>query len=333
NKIFEIKATKQKSQVNNDSILFSLEELYSAINYLETNSLKEKFKYKKRNKYLKLELDSESAEWLLNHAFKELSQFYREKKEVGNYHLESFKNALYLLAFSDECHNDKTLIYRELIGLVSGDYNQLDFIDCITEYVTICFNNKREMDLDFIRGVMNGLIENYSLSTIKQRGYYNHILSSARNIFIIANELGLSFDNHALLKQLLSSVNDCESMEKIRTVETIIHELFIVGDDLTKKMIKEFIGSLDIDQFGHDKKIKFKLFLLAANIIEKDDRIANDTLTMIKNLSKNKFSSELYSVRNTLEFLVNNKEMQEFSESYEEIKKLILLLENKYLSH
>ncbi|EEU6629352.1 hypothetical protein HER55_004363, partial [Salmonella enterica] len=257
----------------------------------------------------------------------------REKKEVGNYHLESFKNALYLLAFSDECHNDKTLIYRELIGLVSGDYNQLDFIDCITEYVTICFNNKREMDLDFIRGVMNGLIENYSLSTIKQRGYYNHILSSARNIFIIANELGLSFDNHALLKQLLSSVNDCESMEKIRTVETIIHELFIVGDDLTKKMIKEFIGSLDIDQFGHDKKIKFKLFLLAANIIEKDDRIANDTLTMIKNLSKNKFSSELYSVRNTLEFLVNNKEMQEFSESYEEIKKLILLLENKYLSH
>ncbi|EAS4890578.1 hypothetical protein D7U50_23605, partial [Salmonella enterica] len=243
------------------------------------NSLKEKFKYKKRNKYLKLELDSESAEWLLNHAFKELSQFYREKKEVGNYHLESFKNALYLLAFSDECHNDKTLIYRELIGLVSGDYNQLDFIDCITEYVTICFNNKREMDLDFIRGVMNGLIENYSLSTIKQRGYYNHILSSARNIFIIANELGLSFDNHALLKQLLSSVNDCESMEKIRTVETIIHELFIVGDDLTKKMIKEFIGSLDIDQFGHDKKIKFKLFLLAANIIEKDDRIANDTLT------------------------------------------------------
>ncbi|EDC4734153.1 hypothetical protein, partial [Salmonella enterica] len=73
--------------------------------------------------------------------------------------------------------------------------------------------------------------------------------------------------------------------------------------------------------------------LLAANIIEKDDRIANDTLTMIKNLSKNKFSSELYSVRNTLEFLVNNKEMQEFSESYEEIKKLILLLENKYLSH
>ncbi|EAN1326529.1 hypothetical protein D7U56_23485, partial [Salmonella enterica] len=132
NKIFEIKATKQKSQVNNDSILFSLEELYSAINYLETNSLKEKFKYKKRNKYLKLELDSESAEWLLNHAFKELSQFYREKKEVGNYHLESFKNALYLLAFSDECHNDKTLIYRELIGLVSGDYNQLDFIDCIT---------------------------------------------------------------------------------------------------------------------------------------------------------------------------------------------------------
>ncbi|EGV0849513.1 hypothetical protein JFZ73_004591, partial [Salmonella enterica] len=130
NKIFEIKATKQKSQVNNDSILFSLEELYSAINYLETNSLKEKFKYKKRNKYLKLELDSESAEWLLNHAFKELSQFYREKKEVGNYHLESFKNALYLLAFSDECHNDKTLIYRELIGLVSGDYNQLDFIDC-----------------------------------------------------------------------------------------------------------------------------------------------------------------------------------------------------------
>ena len=52
-----------------------------------------------------------------------------------------------------------------------------------------------------------------------------------------------------------------------------------------------------------------------------------------RDLSKNKFSSELYSVRNTLEFLVNNKEMQEFSESYEEIKKVILLLENKYLSH
>ncbi|MEM5996110.1 hypothetical protein J4U39_23810, partial [Escherichia coli] len=61
--------------------------------------------------------------------------------------------------------------------------------------------------------------------------------------------------------------------------------------------------------------------------------IANDTLTMIKNLSKNKFSSELYSMRNTLEFLVNNKKMQEFSESYDEIKKVISLLENKYLSH
>ncbi|HBH9892775.1 TPA: hypothetical protein KYD74_005073, partial [Escherichia coli] len=268
-KIFEIKATKQKSQVNNDSILFSLEELYSAIKYLESNSLKEKFKYKKRNKYLKLELDSESAEWLLNHAFKELSQFYREKKGVGNYHLESFKNALYLLAFSDESHNDKELIYRELIGLVSGDYNQLDFIDCITEYVTICFNNKGKIDLEFIRGLMNGLIENYSSSTIKQRRYFNNILNSARNIFIIANELGLSFDNHVLLKQLLSSVNDCESIEKIRTVETIIYELFIVGDELTKKMIKEFISLLDIEQFGHDKKIKFKLFLLAASIIEK----------------------------------------------------------------
>ncbi|EIY6169484.1 hypothetical protein MND07_004676, partial [Escherichia coli] len=209
--------------------------------------------------------DSESAEWLLNHAFKELSQFYREKKGVGNYHLESFKNALYLLAFSDESHNDKELIYRELIGLVSGDYNQLDFIDCITEYVTICFNNKGKIDLEFIRGLMNGLIENYSSSTIKQRRYFNNILNSARNIFIIANELGLSFDNHVLLKQLLSSVNDCESIEKIRTVETIIYELFIVGDELTKKMIKEFISLLDIEQFGHDKKIKFKLFLLAAS--------------------------------------------------------------------
>lgn len=247
--------------------------------------------------------------------------------------MESFKNALYLLAFSDESHNDKELIYRELIGLVSGDYNQLDFIDCITEYVTICFNNKGKIDLEFIRGLMNGLIENYSSSTIKQRRYFNNILNSARNIFIIANELGLSFDNHVLLKQLLSSVNDCESIEKIRTVETIIYELFIVGDELTKKMIKEFISLLDIEQFGHDKKIKFKLFLLAASIIEKDDRIANDTLTMIKNLSKNKFSSELYSMRNTLEFLVNNKKMQEFSESYDEIKKVISLLENKYLSH
>ncbi|WP_446495920.1 hypothetical protein [Escherichia coli] len=174
--------------------------------------------------------------------------------------MESFKNALYLLAFSDESHNDKELIYRELIGLVSGDYNQLDFIDCITEYVTICFNNKGKIDLEFIRGLMNGLIENYSSSTIKQRRYFNNILNSARNIFIIANELGLSFDNHVLLKQLLSSVNDCESIEKIRTVETIIYELFIVGDELTKKMIKEFISLLDIEQFGHDKKIKFKLF-------------------------------------------------------------------------
>ena len=60
--------------------------------------------------------------------------------------MESFKNALYLLAFSDESHNDKELIYRELIGLVSGDYNQLDFIDCITEYVTICFNNKGKIE-------------------------------------------------------------------------------------------------------------------------------------------------------------------------------------------
>ena len=124
-----------------------------------------------------------------------------------------------------------------------------------------------------------------------------------------------------------------DATSKIRTVETIIYELFIVGDELTKKMIKEFISLLDIEQFGHDKKIKFKLFLLAASIIEKDDRIANDTLTMIKNLSKNKFSSELYSMRNTLEFLVNNKKMQEFSESYDEIKKVISLLENKYLSH
>lgn len=81
------------------------------------------------------------------------------------------------------------------------------------------------------------------------------------------------------------------------------------------------------------KKSSLNFFLLAASIIEKDDRIANDTLTMIKNLSKNKFSSELYSMRNTLEFLVNNKKMQEFSESYDEIKKVISLLENKYLSH
>lgn len=113
NKLFEIKSVKRKSQENNETIYYTIEELYSSIKYLDNKELAEKFRYKKRGKYLTLQLDTESSDWLLNHAFEEMYCGYMKKASNGDFNLNAFKNVILCLHFQMSPIKIKALFTRK----------------------------------------------------------------------------------------------------------------------------------------------------------------------------------------------------------------------------
>lgn len=330
NKLFEIKSLRQKSQESNETITYSIEELYSSIRYLDTKALVEKFRYKKRGKYLMLNLDEKCSNWLLNHAFEEMYRSYISEKHNKLYNLESFKNVIYLLAFSDDLYQCNNGIHEKIVTLVEKGFFYFDLIECISDYITICFNKQKlGFSKVFVRGVMNSMIKISSTSIENENDHSYLILRKAHNIFLIASELEVEFNDHNHLRQLITSISTLPLTRQASHVESILHDLFIVGDDFTKNQIKKFVKEMGIEQLDYNKKNSLKLFLIAANIINKEEGFENEILEMIRQLPTTKFSTELYSIRNMLEFLIS-KGSVEFTPALNELKETISRLEKKF---
>lgn len=331
-KLFEIKSVKRKSQENNETIYYTIEELYSSIKYLDNKELSEKFRYKKRGKYLTLQLDTESSDWLLNHAFEEMYCGYMKKASNSDFNLNAFKNVILLLAFSDEPHKDKSPLHKKITSLVENGFFYSDLIECISDYVTICFNNKRDgFDKSFVAELMNSMIK-LSTSTIENENDHGYlILRKAHNIFLIASELSVEFNDINHLKELISSISELPVTRQASYIESLLYDLFIVGDDKIKCDIKEYVKNMGIEKLDYEKKNRLKLFLVASNIIEKEEGLEHEILEMIRKLPANKFSTELYSIRSMLDFLVRNGE-DSFTVALEELKETIAKLEKKFFN-
>ncbi|MBO8124703.1 hypothetical protein J7D51_28725, partial [Klebsiella pneumoniae] len=190
--------------------------------------------------------------------------------------------------------------------------------------------NKRDgFDKSFVAELMNSMIK-LSTSTFEDdHGYL--ILRKAHNIFLIASELSVEFNDINHLKELISSISELPVTRQASYIESLLYDLFIVGDDKIKDDIKEYVKNMGIEKLDYEKKNRLKLFLVASNIIEKEEGLEHEILEMIRKLPANKFSTELYSIRSMLDFLVRNGE-DSFTVALEELKETIAKLEKKFFN-
>lgn len=323
-KLIEIKVLKQKSRVDKGNVNFTIEEIYSIIKYIPTKKLKEMFKYKKRDKFISLELNSESKEWLIKDAFGNLSEFCLNNNEHNGNGYEELRNVILLISFLGDGSVGLEYVSDRLLKLVLNKKTSVDILEAIVEYTTISYNkNKDSIDNEFVAKFIDEIIDRIVSEDSNLDERVGFVTNGLRNIFIIASSIGVEINNNENLIKILDRVDRLSLESKVRTMETVLYHIFLIGSDEIKNKIKEYMLSLPIENLSQEKKIKTKLFLVAAEINQADADLAIETLDVIRSMPTNRFDYWIYSLRNLLDFIVVKLNKDEFAIALSEVKNKI----------
>lgn len=326
-KFIQIKITKQKSEGN---ITLNRVELFSCIKYLKNDRLSSLFNRHEKSP-LKIKINSDDEEWLIKRSLKDIKDGHLSNRFISNPYEHYVINIFILSSLLDLSTENESFIFDQIDLLLDLDRNNIIFFEEIQKFIVFRYNDQREnISKAGVTKIIKKIIKKVSENNI---GGYEKIAIINRGlpgIFSVAKNIGIEINDMETIKKLIDTISRYSDEEKIRASETILYDLFLISGECVKELLKNHIRDTPIQNLSEDKKIKFKLFLLATHIenIENESDLPLKTLNLVRKYNNKKFYSEIYKLEGLLNSLVNNCDLNQFKESLEIVNKTLLKYKN-----
>ncbi|MGJ0352581.1 SIR2 family protein [Aliarcobacter cryaerophilus] len=317
-------------QSQEDNITLNKLELFSCIKYLKDSNLELIFEdYINKDEKKRFEIDTEKQKFLL----KLLANIVKHIREDNNSSFHNFENYWQktMFLFSIAKLEERTLKYvlEGFIHVLKTSNNSISIYKTINKFLGLQYSlYEQEIDskslITIVELVLNKIIyKNYNwqeLEAIKS----NYISNIYGYIGSINNSI---FDNEQLVNKFITELNDWEVKQQVEISKYFLISLYFISNENIKDIIKDFIQKIDFTELeDENSKIQFELFLLKYDF---DNNINTDALiSKIENAITDykdgkSFSTILFNLKTNLEYLVKEKEKDEFESIYTEIKALV----------
>lgn len=324
-------------QIQNSRTSLSKTEIYSCIKFLKDKEIKQIFNdfYNSENltENKKLEISNNEKNWLINISFPNIVNEFLNGDSSTNNDDSQLKNILFILSLINITENEIDGIFILIKEILLTGSSTLDIFQSVNLFLGIQYKLykmivKENTIIDIVEGIINKIIYK------KYNGYFFHAITSNRfsNLYGYAQENNVILKNAELISRLIKEVDSFDIDTKMNVFHSLILNLYELGSDEIKNIIKTFALNIDISS-ANDKfnQIIFKLILVIYEFkVITQENIDELEAFLEKYKGSSNFFSGLYTLRNQVEYLIKNKNLsQELDLSSKIIKESIDLYEKR----
>jgi hypothetical protein len=263
-------------------------ELYTAIKYLDNKALKELFKECspdiEKNIRKELILNSEDEKWLVDIVFTNISDQYINTKNVFSSIENYLLNTLFIMSLINFSKSKIDFILDRINSIVAHTGNLISVYEGIEIFLGLQYSLfSPNFDGNLFVKIIGSVIRKIIKREWNFHERYSLITGGLRNVFGYAREQKAIFDDEKAIKQIILEISDFNEIEKKEIISSILLNIFLIGTDKIKEIIKEYVLSVD-------------------NTIDKDDK-PEDSGNSEMSLSKN--AENLININGKIIFELN----------------------------
>jgi len=273
-------------------------QLYAAIKYVKNQELIKLLEccfYNNTDPCKELKISDENKKWLVDNVYHNLSEYYISNDFDSSSFENYLLNSLFILSIIkfEKSIIDSILSY--FLKIMERSRNSMYIYQGINSFLGIQFNLfSTEIDADYFLRIIELVIRKIINRELNGFEYRSFIGGSLSNIFGYAQKQNTIYNNENDIKQIILEISNYDTNEKREIISSILLNIYSIGTEKIKNLIKEFVLSIDntisIEEQQYDNKTENELLKLIENIIDIGSRIKfelNIALIGIKKLDRN----------------------------------------------
>ena len=302
-------------------------ELYTCIKYVNTEKIKDildTYLNKESNDFKKFRLSDDETNYLID-LLNSLTSILENISDM--YQVQKFEtywiNTLYLISLSN--YSDIKTIVENFIKVLKirssiNIYREINLFLRIEKYIfeTDIINN--QMLFSLLEIAINKII------TSNYNSWDLHLLESNTLLnYLLDEKEENKYSNLELINALLKSLTKFDDKTQVNISIYFLLNIHDVSDEGIQNSIKFFLMDLNFDSIEIVDLLEFKLLLLSRDLITFDDFDFEEKINKFIEpyFDGKSFSSSLYKVNNLLEYLIQNKQILEFTDIQKKIAEII----------
>ena len=301
-------------------------ELYTCIKYVNTEKIKDildTYLNKESNDFKKFRL-SDDTNYLID-LLNSLTSILENISDM--YQVQKFEtywiNTLYLISLSN--YSDIKTIVENFIKVLKirssiNIYREINLFLRIQKYIFESDIINNQMLFSLLEIAINKII------TSNYNSWDLHLLESNTLLnYLLDEKEENKYSNLELINALLKSLTKFDDKTQVNISKYFLLNIHDVSDEGIQNSIKFFLMDLNFDSIEIVDLLEFKLLLLSRDLITFDDFDFEEKINKFIEpyFDGKSFSSSLYKVNNLLEYLIQNKQILEFTDIQKKIAEII----------
>ena len=324
-------------QIQKKQTSLSRTEIYSCIKFLKYKEIKQIFNEFYNNEdpseRKKLVISDREKNWLVNIVFPNIVNGFLNADDFLNSDDSHLKNILFILSLINLSNDEVDGVFKFIKKILLTGNSSLDIFQSVNLFLGIQYKLyhmavNEKVIIEIVEGIVDKIIyKNYN-------GYFYHALTrnGFSNFYGYAQERNVILTNVELISRLIKEVDSFDIDDKMSIFHGLILNLYDIGSDEIKNIIKEFALKIDTSS-AKDKfdKIIFELVLVIYGFKNlSQEKIAEIEGFLDKYKTGSSFFSGLYLLNSQIDYLIKNKNLtSELGLSSKIIKESINLYEKR----
>ena len=302
-------------------------ELYTCIKYVNTEKIKDildTYLNKESNDFKKFRLSDDETNYLID-LLNSLTSILENISDM--YQVQKFEtywiNTLYLISLSNY-PDIKTIVenFTKVLKIRSSIniYREINLFLRIQKYIFESDIINNQMLFSLLEIAINKII------TSNYNSWDLHLLESNTLLnYLLDEKEENKYSNLELINALLKSLTKFDDKTQVNISKYFLLNIHDVSDEGIQNSIKFFLMDLNFDSIEIVDLLEFKLLLLSRDLITFDDFDFEEKINKFIEpyFDGKSFSSSLYKVNNLLEYLIQNKQILEFTDIQKKIAEII----------
>lgn len=317
------------------SVTLNKYEIYSAIKFFTPKDLKRElsiFFNNKESVNCHLGVNQDCLTWITSNIMPNLTNRIIAGERTLDNKGNEFENCVRLLSHIDLDDDNLEKVFNEFSKLIISDSTTIGIYRAINEFLSC-------QHVLFRRNIKNSilieLLNNIFDKVIKKRlhAWDHHAITngSIRNLYGYIEVNNEKYSDSKRVSQIISMLKDLAPSEQCNYSKSLLYSIYCISDASIQKIIKQFVHSfIRKSKSENFFNLNFNFWAVAVDFKKFDLDLIEDLDKYLNEFrDRQKFSSNLFELRDTIKHLVEVKKIKELVEINNELLGIINDYESK----
>lgn len=310
-------------------------EIYSAMEFFSSEELSSEIRLFLKNDdrtQLRLIVSDECTDWIVSTVLPNLIDRLMQDRKIFSDHEGKFANCVKILSVLDLKNDYISTIMDRFAQLIASSSTTIGIYQAINSFLSHQHSLfERDIETDILITMVNTLIDKIVYQ--KAHGYDQHAILGGYidNLYGYIGVVKGEYTDEERVTRLLSELKSYKLEDQRKFSKTLLYSIFNISNADVRNIIKEFIkGVISKAKTNSMQNWEFDLWSVAVDFKDFETEAVTKLDEYLEEFRDGKkFSSELYSLKNLIQYLVEKKAIDSLAKINNELGDLIGRFESR----